>query len=250
MDLFHFIPGYTTTIYETGREPALIMLLAFIVTYLITRGYTRMARKTGWGSTIIGGVHAHHMVYGMILAFSAAAVMFGFLPTSEPVQVVLAGLFGIGASLVLDEFALFFHLEDVYWEKEGRKSVDAVVLAAAFGLLFLLQINPLSTESSDGGWILFTTICINLLFALVAALKGKIYLAIFGVFIPAISQVGAIRLAEPSSVWARKYYRPTGKKMKRSVKRYERYERRWRHRKERAWDIIGGKPGRPPIQAK
>ena len=40
-------------------------------------------------------------------------------------------LFGIGTGLTLDEFALWLNLKDVYWEKEGRKSIDAVIIAAA-----------------------------------------------------------------------------------------------------------------------
>ncbi len=46
-----------------------------------------------------------------------------------------AALFGAGAALTLDEFALWLHLEDVYWTAEGRSSVDAVMLALLVGLL-------------------------------------------------------------------------------------------------------------------
>ncbi len=81
----------------------------------------------------------------------------------------------------------------------------------------------------------------------VSAFKGKIYFAIFGVFIPTISLIGAIRLAEPGSVWARKFYAPNSKKMKKTYKRYIGYEKEWRRRKEWAWDLIGGKTGRPKI---
>lgn len=246
MDIFKFIPGYNTHIFEAGREPALIMLLAFIITFICTRGYTRLARTHGWGSASFGGVHTHHLVFGMVLAFTAAAAVFGFTPTIDgPWFLLLAAMFGCGAALVLDEFALIFHLEDVYWEKEGRKSIDAVVLGLAFGSLFLLHITPLGTDDNTTGWYLALTISINLLFVLVAAIKGKIYLAIFGVFIPILSIVGAIRLAEPGSLWAKNLYGKKPKKLDRSRKRYVHYELRYRHIKERAWDIIGGKPGRP-----
>lgn len=46
-------------------------------------------------------------------------------------------LFGIGAGLVLDEFALILHLDDVYWSEDGRKSVEIVVLTAALVALML-----------------------------------------------------------------------------------------------------------------
>lgn len=246
MNLFQFFPGYETAVYETGREPAFVMFLAFILTYIITRGYTRIARVTGWGSASFGGVHTHHMVFGLVIAFVASALMFVLLPQEGPLLLLLAATFGIGASLVLDEFALIFHLQDVYWEEEGRKSVDAIVLGVAFGFLFLVHSTPFGIQSSDSGWIIFFTILLNLPTVLISAFKGKIFIAIFGLLIPIVALSGAIRLAEPNSMWARKFYKTDGKKIKRSVKRYEHYEATWRKRKEWVWDIIGGKTGRPP----
>ena len=38
--------------------------------------------------------------------------------------------FGIGTGLTMDEFALWLNLRDVYWEKEGRRSIDAVIVVA------------------------------------------------------------------------------------------------------------------------
>ena len=55
---------------------------------------------------------------------------------------MLAALFGIGAALTLDEFALWLHLEDAYWEREGRGSVNAVLVAMIVGLLLLVGVNP------------------------------------------------------------------------------------------------------------
>lgn len=245
MDLFKFIPGYETTIYLRGREPAFVMMLAFIVTFVITRGYTRIARVRGWGSASFGGVHTHHMVFGLVIAFVSSALMFGFNPDPGLFLLALAMFFGIGASLVLDEFALIFHLQDVYWENEGRKSVDAVVLGMAFGSIFLLQVTPFGTTADESGWLIVGAVAINLPLVLISAFKGKIFLAIFGVFIPTLSLVGAIRLAEPDSLWARRLYGSEGKKMAKSKTRYDGYNKKWRSRKERAWDLIGGKPGRP-----
>jgi hypothetical protein len=65
MNLFRFIPGYESAIYENGREPALVMLLAFVITFVFTRAYTRIARVRGWGSTHVGNVHMHHLVVGL-----------------------------------------------------------------------------------------------------------------------------------------------------------------------------------------
>jgi hypothetical protein len=246
VNLFRFVPGYETGIYEAGREPALVMLVAFLITFALTRAYTRIARVRGWGSTHVGAVHMHHLVVGLVLALGAGGLQFAFLPEEGFFQLLLAAAFGTGAALVLDEFALVFHLEDVYWEREGRKSVDAVVIAVALGALFLLHSAPLGTGGADESRLALTiAIAINLVMVLIAALKGKLFLAMFGVFVPMVALVGAIRLAEPGSIWARRRYPPASKKRRRSEERYARYEARWRPRKERAWDVIGGETGRP-----
>jgi hypothetical protein len=39
--------------------------------------------------------------------------------------------YGVGAALTLDEFALWLNLRDVYWEREGRSSIEALLLFAA-----------------------------------------------------------------------------------------------------------------------
>jgi hypothetical protein len=39
--------------------------------------------------------------------------------------------YGVGAALTLDEFALWLNLRDVYWEREGRASLEALALFAA-----------------------------------------------------------------------------------------------------------------------
>ena len=249
MNLLRFVPGYESGVYEAGREPALVMMVAFLITYALTRGYTRIARVRGWGSASVGGVHMHHLVVGLVLAFVAGAVQFAYLPDEGFFQLLLAAAFGTGAALVLDEFALVFHLNDVYWEQAGRKSVDAVVLAVVLGAIFLLHAAPLGQGGDGPRWLLTVVLAIHLCFVLACALKGKLYFALFGFFNPIVAWIGAFRLAEPGSVWARRRYPPAGHKMQRSEERYARYEERWRPRKERAWDLIGGKTGRPTAGA-
>jgi hypothetical protein len=48
--LFRFIPGYDAHIVLTGKEPLILMLLAFLITFALTRLYTRLARVYGWGA--------------------------------------------------------------------------------------------------------------------------------------------------------------------------------------------------------
>lgn len=245
MDVFRMFPGYQTTIYNTGREPAFIMMLAFVLTFIIARGYTRMARIRGWGSASFGGVHTHHLVFGIILSFIAGGLEFGFSPGPGPVFLLLAAAFGCGMALVLDEFALIFHLQDVYWEEEGRKSIDAIILALALGGLIILQSTPFGTDLNDAGWVIAVDVAVNLPIVIIAALKGRIFFAVFGIFIPALALVGALRLARPESVWSRRFYGSKRKKLDRASRRHEKYLARWQTRKERVWDLIGGKPGRP-----
>ena len=246
MNIFPFIPFYTHHIYDGGRQTAFVVLISFLVTFLCARGYTRLARTHGWGSASFGGVHAHHLVFGVIMVLLAGAMQFAFLPLDDgPWQLVLAALFGSGAALVLDEFALLFHLQDVYWEHEGRKSIDAIVIATLLGVLFLLHATPLGSAGNMTAAALTATGLVNLVFVLAAAVKGKLFLAAFGVFIPFIALIGALRLAEPDSIWAHRWYVPDGRKLRRAQERYQKYNAAWRPRKEWLWDVLGGKPGRP-----
>jgi hypothetical protein len=121
---------------ELTRRRALVgwMLASFLVTFLATRAITR-AIRTGRGSfrnAKFGGVHVHHQVYGIFLLLGAGTAEFTYRPPT-PWSDLLAILFGMGAALTLDEFALWLHLEDVYWEREGRSSVDAVLVALIVG---------------------------------------------------------------------------------------------------------------------
>ena len=146
---------------------------------------------------------------------------------------------------MLDEFALIFHLDDVYWEQEGRKSIDAVVISVVLAALFLIHATPQGApEPDEPGWALTVVLLVNLAFVVAAALKGKLLMATFGVFVPLLALVGAIRLAEPGSLWARHRYPPGGRRQRRLEARYAGYEERWRPARS-ASDLIGGVKGRP-----
>ena len=85
-----------------------------------------------------GGMHIHHMVFGIItiMVVGWVAVTGGYL--GDPWQGICAVLFGIGTGLTLDEYALWLNLKDVYWEKQGRASIDAVIIAATLAGLVLV----------------------------------------------------------------------------------------------------------------
>jgi hypothetical protein len=89
----------------------------------------------------IRGTHVHHLVWGILLLL---AVGFGWLievGTGSRSSSLLASrlmslLYGVGAALTLDEFAIWLNLQEgVYWTRRDRASLDAVLL---FGALLLM----------------------------------------------------------------------------------------------------------------
>ena len=129
---------WETHMVQSDRYPRFVVCAAFLVTFLVARGVTHVtrrrqsfpARKLHRGGGIqIGHLHIHHLVAGILLL-----LLTGYIGTSEErlrSRNRLALLYGMGAALTLDEFALWLRLEDVYWARQGRDSIDAVVLAGA-----------------------------------------------------------------------------------------------------------------------
>jgi hypothetical protein len=189
--------------------------------------------------TTEGGLHVHHLVFGIVLLLATGFAL-ALQPPSPWLEILAAG-FGIGAGLTLDEYALWLHLDDVYWAEEGRRSVDAVVIAAVLGGLLLLGFLPFSTD--DGALPIIITMLIVLSIAAVAILKGKIVMGVAGVLFPLVGVIGAIRLAKPGSFWAERRYKPGSRKLARAERRYERHTRRY----QRFQDRVAGAPERPPV---
>jgi hypothetical protein len=241
VNLFRFIPGYETSVYDSGREPAFLMLVAFILTYAGTRFYTRMGRRRGWGSGSVGGVHLHHLVPGVVMSLVAGGLVIAFEPSGIALG-LLAVVFGAGAALTLDEFAMLLHLDDVYWTEEGRLSIDACLAAAGFLGLALLATSPFEGSSQQGRWVAVAAIATNGFFVLVTILKGKLKMGLIGIVVPAVPLVGALRLAKPGSIWARLLYPKSGRRIRRSLARYDRREARWAAHRNRLYDLIGGTP--------
>ncbi len=197
---------------EPGKLPLLLALTAFVLTFVVTRVITRLIRagKGPFGNVEAGGLHIHHVVPGIVLTViggfgAVAGGRHGFGSAASAV------IFGIGAGLVLDEFALILHLDDVYWSEAGRRSVEVVVLTAALVGLMLVGFSPFGVDGLDENEMqnratVIRTVATNFLFSLVALSKGKVRLAIFGAVIPLVAIVGAVRLARPGSPWARRFY--------------------------------------------
>jgi hypothetical protein len=247
VNLFRFIPGYEASIYEAGREPIFIALLAFLICFVITRGYTRIARVRGWGSGSVHGVHLHHVVVGIVLSLSSGALIIGFEPVDSFLDLLLCAVFGAGAALILDEFALVFRLKDVYWSDEGRASIDAVIVALTVGVLVLLHIVPWDEETSGdvGRWTLLVFVTVHIALVVVALLKGKLWTGLIGVLVTLVAVVAAIRLAKPGSIWARRFYKPGSERLRRAGQRQRQHDARWSSKTKRIQDLIGGAPSAP-----
>ncbi|MDX3310402.1 hypothetical protein ACWGH3_13585 [Streptomyces sp. NPDC054884] len=234
-------------IVEPGKLPLLLALTAFVATFLITRVITRLIRagKGPFGNVSSGGVHIHHVVPGVVLTVaggfgSVASGRHGFGAGA------FAVVFGIGTGLVLDEFALILHLDDVYWTEAGRKSVEAVVLTAALGGLLLVGFSPFGVdgmteeELQDRGSVL-ATVGVNVLFSLAVLTKGKVKTAVFSVFVPFVGLIGLVRVARPASLWARRFYRRRPRARAKAMLRAYRHDRRWARPRRLVGDWLGGK---------
>jgi alkylhydroperoxidase family enzyme len=173
-------------------------------------------------------------------------------------------LFGLGTALVLDEFALILHLRDVYWTNEGRISVDAVFVAIGVTGLLLIGVSPGRVSSvaddyrlpigSGGTATVILTVVVLFVLAGITLLKGKIWTALLGLFVPPLFVVGAIRLGRPGSPWARWRYQARPGRLARATRRERRLREPAIRAKIRIQDLLAGGhndlapgPGGPPL---
>jgi hypothetical protein len=222
-----------------AERAGLILLAAMLLSFLFIRTSARLMRspKVPWwpGSvTTEGGLHVHHLVFGIALMLVCGFVL-ALQPDSPWFELVAAG-FGIGAGLTLDEYALWLHLDDVYWAEEGRRSVDAVVVAALIGGLVLMGFLPFATDS--GVPTIVASVLAALALATMAVLKGKLFMGVATMLVPFVGLVAALRLAKPDSFWARRRYPEGSRKLARARARLERHQRRYRAFQDR----IAGAP--------
>lgn len=197
---------------EPGKLPLLLCLAAFVVTFLATRASTRMIRA-GVGpfrDVSTGGTHVHHAVPGIVLLIVGAITAVG-ARGEPPWQELAAVAVGVGTSLVLDEFALILHLQDVYWTDEGRLSVEMVSLTFACLAFVLVGALPFGigdvgpTEQGVRGGLAAAAV-LHATLVLTCVAKGKYRTALFGCFVPVLAWAGAVRLARPRSLWTRHRY--------------------------------------------
>lgn len=240
--------SYLDSLNSEGRLPLAFLFLAFLVTFIITRTITRLIRagKGPFRNNVRGGVHIHHAVPGLVLLLIGSVTAVA-VNGAHPAAEIAAVLVGIGASLVLDEFALILHLGDVYWSEEGQLSVQVVSLTvAALGLL-TLGIDPFTEGSAIGHLSVAVTLPLHIAAALLCVTKGKYSTAAIGAFIPPVAWVGALRLARPGSRWARRHYSPAKTARARDrAKHFDSHFGKWGLTIE---DWVAGKPTVDPPAA-
>jgi hypothetical protein len=228
-----------------GRLPLLCCLIAFILTFFVTRTFVRLIRRRkGTGGTPrwweprnihIGSKHIHHVVVGVVLVMISGITLVTLSVTgNESEFTATAIVFGIGAALVLDEYALILHLSDVYWEEDGRTSVDAVFAAIAVGGLLVLGLHPLmffislwqdTTHSVVLRAGVVFAMVLTLPLAVLVVLKGKVWTGLIGMFFVPLLVIGAIRLSRPQAPWARYLYMTRLNKMSRALQRERKLRR-------------------------
>ncbi len=142
---------YQEGIVEAGKEPAFLFLVSFLGAFGFIRTSAHMIRaQVSWwpGNVEVGGTHIHHLVWGIIVILISGWISIAVDPGS-PGKELVAIAFGIGTGLTLDEFALWLELKDVYWSEDGRKSIDAVIVAAILAGLGVLGFSVLVDLADD-----------------------------------------------------------------------------------------------------
>ncbi len=125
-----------STIPDRPRRRMFLASLSFVITFFGVRLLVSLiVHKRGpfqW--VMVGGHHIHHLVWGILILL---LVGYGWLldlgRSHSPLSIFLSRLmsvsYGVGAALTLDEFALWLDMEpDAYWTRQGRLSIDAVIL--------------------------------------------------------------------------------------------------------------------------
>ncbi|WP_232246588.1 hypothetical protein [Kitasatospora mediocidica] len=254
MHLPDLVESYRDHIVAPHKQPLFLLLVGFISSFVLIRVSVRLIRaQVRWwpGNFTPGGLHIHHMVFGIGCLLVAGIGVFA-TSGGHPWIDWFGLLFGVGCGLVLDEFALILHLEDVYWSEQGRKSVDAVILGILVTALLLTGYVPLGVvpgqSSSDwfGRWGPVALIAANAVMSIVALVKGKLWTGLLGIMVPGLSWLGAVRLARPSSPWARWRYADRPRRRARALRRERLLHRRADLVRRWVFDLIAGAPDKVP----
>ncbi len=127
---------------DRPRRRLLLASVGFFLTFACVRALTWSIHNNigPFHNVEMGGRHIHHLVWGILLLLMVGygwlvEVGSGSAGGSVLMSRLMSLLFGAGAALTLDEFALWLNLRDVYWSREGHASIEVVFL---FGSLLLI----------------------------------------------------------------------------------------------------------------
>ncbi|MQA72782.1 MAG: hypothetical protein GEU88_00235 [Solirubrobacterales bacterium] len=228
------------------RQWVFLVLVGFLGSFGFIRLSTRLMRSPKvpwWPGSIVsdGGVHVHHLVFGIVLMMLAGTISFAGFATS-PIYEICAALFGVGIGLTIDEFALWVYLDDVYWAKEGRSSVDATVIAVGLMGLVLLGVRPFDIASDTAADLIFSVVVILIAVAVIGICiaKQRIWHGLIGIYLLPVAIYAASRLGKPGSPWARRYYGERHPSKQQRAEARFRPDRRTEHLKEGFRDLVGG----------
>jgi hypothetical protein len=243
---------FQESVLAAGKLRLFCFFVAFIATFLFIRFSVRMIRaQVRWwpGNVTPGGVHVHHAVFGVIFMCVGGVGGLAVQQNRSAWAAVTAALLGIGMALVLDEFALVLFLKDVYWGEQGRLSVEVVFIAVALCGLALIGWLPLGiTASPEHGSRLGSllsigiVLAVNLFLTIICLLKGKTWFGVIGIYVSLFAIIGAIRVARPESVWARRRYSEGSRKLVKAIAREQRYGRRLTRFRTWFQDLVAGGP--------
>ena len=197
--------AYDKDIQVPGKEAHFLILIAFVSSFGFIRFSAHMIRAqvSWWPGNVEtkSGTHIHHMFWGILLLITMGYIG---IATSipDPWFELVALAFGIGMGLTMDEFALWLNLEDVYWQKKGRQSIDAVVVTvsllviALLGLRFWIDIWDavlvLIGVQRGNAWLAIPIQLIGVAFAIVCFRKGRTLVGLVGLFVPVVAVIGAL----------------------------------------------------------
>jgi len=245
---------FQQSVVAAGRLRLFCFFVAFIAAFVFIRFSVRMIRaQVKWwpGNVTPGGVHVHHAVFGLIFMCVGGVGGLVVRDNASAWAAVAAALLGVGMALILDEFALVLFLKDVYWSERGRLSVEVVFIVVALCGLALLGWVPLGITSKSAGQSrldallgVVSVLAVNLALTVICLLKGKIWCGVLGIYISLFALVGAIRLARPDSVWARRRYQAGSRKLTRAMAREKRYGQPVSRFMTWFQDAVAGRPDR------
>ena len=112
---------------DRPRRRLFVASVSFFMTFGGVRGvvYAVVHQIPPFHFVQMGGRHIHHLVFGIILLLLVGYGWLCEIGNGSDDSSILWGrlmsiLYGVGAALTLDEFALWLNLKDVYWAREGR----------------------------------------------------------------------------------------------------------------------------------